>query len=1308
MPNNDHSIQYLKNIKKRLQTQELSVMVGAGFSKNVNNDLFPSWWQLLADMVKCMHEKAYEEDYDRLPKKSRITYKEFLENRIDRYIKQAGPLKVASNYMQLIGYRESLDAYIEAHTPFIQEKAGQKSLFYYNGGLLQDIPLSDEDLSTHTKLVNLPWNNIYTTNYDNLLEECVNADTEQNIHQQIIEQKKQITITEETVFKAKLKIPELEETYQKAKLKLDNAGKDMVEGTLPPSYNVEKEQKELAKTQGAQSNNRYQIERGIDELKGLEKQLSDLENQLKECAKIVTHSSQLALKKTRNIIKLHGSLRMPGETDYGFDNDAHKNYVITQEDFDTYPHKHEAFTQLMRISLLQESFCLIGFSGVDPNFLAWIGWVRDVLFRDSDKSLSDKTDDSKPNEKIYLIEPSAKSAEYNKITFYQNHRIAYLPLMTDECIDFLEKETGNNLIDKNSKKEILNLFFDYLRIDTNKTGPELAVELSYQNKFNQICDNLNKLNHSVDPIDVFQVIKDIAPIVELTPYNRIPSVFFSYDHPRYHFLRSATIYLKAVKGNLEARSLLLKVIFHLIRVQFYPHSVLFHDAITKFSELQRLAKKTDDEIYAASIMIDLHDAVWENDNKKVADLSKKLKKFSFEFIRQETQYLNALHEAISLKFGLLKVRLIQWRAIGHWKIKKAGLLSLIDKEEAKKNIKGQQQVLLQEHVYELELYVFLTHNRFGSYDPSRNELRLYKSKGLKPTSENLDYLVAEINKKEEKIKPYGAGKFSISNSFSLSKTNIYLQGMQLLGILMENGLPITYLSFDKTYNLLRNTIRISPFPVVFYALQYSNEELLKRLGQDIAFSDEAAPHLISICSHLHQAYLESETPQEFIQSIEFLFSELLIAISPVAWEQFFYDVWKIKIANKALFRNRMHERSRFVQNALKYIQRADIISQVIIDCLGKFVQTESKGTDIAIDFLYNLSSNPFLKAHADEIKDQVGKDFRTFIDRLPEDTSIIFVLGNLYPLLSESDKMQIKRILKEIDYRSISNARIWSVFIYFAADNQHLLNNIKEAIVVSPLLWNAGFTDHGVSSHSEYILLHKLRKNDEIGIEWTESEAVAIFNKLSNEFDRMSEWLKKRDERGHFSFILEEMKQFLEDETTQLRGLPAFKGVYEKVTVAFNQQKQFADVIEGLVSDDQNKVLWAIGELVRPIYEFKNVSEHETALSILVNKVLLQSQPALEASCHNVARIFYDFRANDYLRKFENYLVEILKRYNLMFPEGVDKPFIEEQLITIAFVLKSWGEEIHVVEQYLRRISTNRYNNIRFTLKFKLEGLVED
>lgn len=67
------------------------------------------------------------------------------------------------------------------------------------------------------------------------------------------------------------------------------------------------------------------------------------------------------------IIKLHGSLRDGADV------------VISEEDYRAYPQRRAAFLNTVRQVFIENELCLLGFSGDDPNFLQWAGWVRDRL-----------------------------------------------------------------------------------------------------------------------------------------------------------------------------------------------------------------------------------------------------------------------------------------------------------------------------------------------------------------------------------------------------------------------------------------------------------------------------------------------------------------------------------------------------------------------------------------------------------------------------------------------------------------------------------------------------------------------------------------------------------------------------------------------------------------------------------------------------------------------------------------------------------------------------------------------------------------
>lgn len=82
---------------------------------------------------------------------------------------------------------------------------------------------------------------------------------------------------------------------------------------------------------------------------------------------VVTNKNTLLYKTAPRIIKLHGSFPDCSP------------FIMTEDDFRTYPQKYPEFVNTVRQALIENVFCLLGFSGEDPNFLSWLGWLRDVM-----------------------------------------------------------------------------------------------------------------------------------------------------------------------------------------------------------------------------------------------------------------------------------------------------------------------------------------------------------------------------------------------------------------------------------------------------------------------------------------------------------------------------------------------------------------------------------------------------------------------------------------------------------------------------------------------------------------------------------------------------------------------------------------------------------------------------------------------------------------------------------------------------------------------------------------------------------------
>jgi len=82
---------------------------------------------------------------------------------------------------------------------------------------------------------------------------------------------------------------------------------------------------------------------------------------------LIESISGIPLSMKPRIVKLHGSFP------------AVKPFIYSEEDYRTYPALYAPFVNMVQQSIMENELVLLGFSGDDPNFLQWTGWVRDNL-----------------------------------------------------------------------------------------------------------------------------------------------------------------------------------------------------------------------------------------------------------------------------------------------------------------------------------------------------------------------------------------------------------------------------------------------------------------------------------------------------------------------------------------------------------------------------------------------------------------------------------------------------------------------------------------------------------------------------------------------------------------------------------------------------------------------------------------------------------------------------------------------------------------------------------------------------------------
>lgn len=306
---------HINEIARKLQDKRVAIMVGAGFSKNVKvspgQTIFPTWHELGNIIFKEVRNKE--------PGKN------------DIYLSAA---RLAEEYEAVYG-RVALDQLIKDSIPDAQ----------------------CEHSKLHERLLELPWADIFTTNYDTFLE--------------------------------------------RATIKANSRKYDLV-----------------------------------------------------------TTKEDLVFSRSPRIVKLHGSFP------------SQRPFIITEKDYRKYPHDFSFFVNTVQQSLIENLFCLIGFSGDDPNFLHWIGWIQDNFGKDF-------------SPKIYLIDILDDMSEAQRMLLERRNIVPInLSLIREEDGVVQEKSAAYadaydkffNYLEKAIKSDILRWGNGSSRSPKNKTHDETKLQ----------------------------------------------------------------------------------------------------------------------------------------------------------------------------------------------------------------------------------------------------------------------------------------------------------------------------------------------------------------------------------------------------------------------------------------------------------------------------------------------------------------------------------------------------------------------------------------------------------------------------------------------------------------------------------------------------------------------------------------------------------------------------------------------------------------------------------------------------------------
>ena len=359
---------------------------------------------------------------------------------------------------------------------------------------------------------------------------------------------------------------------------------------------------------------------------------------------LVTKDYDLVNAIRPRIVKLHGSF--PSTVPF----------IITEEQFRVYPRTHAAFVNTVQQALVENILVLFGFSGTDPNFLNWIGWIRDNLGTKLTNKIYLIAVDSISNAKLKLF--NERNINVVDLTVFKNSEKADRSLLLSSFIgELLSKK----------KKDKLNWADDLTKID-----------------FNQ--------NKSIDLEQIVQILETERkeyPGWIILPKNQRESLYYKTNG----LISDQKILKKLSNSEISVKFLFEfnwrweKCLYPLYtNMQTLYERVLGLDESQKTIKIELFEKSVQEK--AIELILALYRSFREDANKQKCELYETIldsliQKMSLSQKHRYT-YEKILYDSLLYNYKHFIEKIENWdtsNAAPIWQIKKAGLLSEIGKQQ---------------------------------------------------------------------------------------------------------------------------------------------------------------------------------------------------------------------------------------------------------------------------------------------------------------------------------------------------------------------------------------------------------------------------------------------------------------------------------------------------------------------------------------------------------------------------------------------------------------------------------------------------
>ena len=1236
----DNNKNYIRKIGSDIHS--MSFIIGAGFSKNIS-DKYLTWGELLQDMIHEMYAKEMRSGY----------MNEW------EIINKYGYLGIASEYIGRKGYHEAIDVYIEQRTPVLIDNGNGTYDMKLGNAMVKNV-----DVSLHRTLLGMKVKNVYTFNYDNALDVYRDLTYTSERAREIRQSDSNLKLIDELQSKVASLKSDLEslKDYSSDEYKISDLKED-----LDKRYEVIVSNPVAQRVYGFQDCKRKTKKEILDEVynatslyrQQILESVIQWNTHKQDAYFVVKKSGDITIGDARrNIFKLHGSLRKIDNTDehidYGFDYDNHTQYIIAQEDYDSYNQKHEAFVDLMRISLLKDAYCIIGFSCDDPNFLLWINWVKDIV----DREAAANKEENFWNK--YFINVDNEELDPDKKLLLHNHYIRVVDL-------YKVYPTASD------RKERLLAFFD----DINKMQTAKSITNDFWEHF-----DFNSNNSLQEKNTVVYDKKKIDKVWNLTKDNPFSFLSKPFEYYRFYFLERIR---NVIKARLMDESICKSFLMAANQDNLPLDVVLDDDEVAYISDfVSSVADISLRDNYKQ--LIDegkLLDNEWEADESDNTDqsvlnqITQSLFNFDFEKCHKLIKHWTPQSQYYQTIRFVIQVSLRR-------KVKVEELENILTVHESHKYNNDQEYMVALELPLGLHEYFWGDKNFNAKSEAIQSKIEeiVSKNKDVMRLSDYFTRLQKEL-RKEEKVKPLGrSGRtmtFGSSDSVTLGAIRI-LQVFVKMGFITRNMFA-RWVSNESLFLIVERIYALYPYPCLYFASLCTNKDFSKRVAQLYCFSSlekiqNVLPDLlVKILKACHSEKLSEES-----KNVLYIYATSFIKrVHPRYWRKEFMTLYKKQNLGNRNEREFYETKYSFAQQAVAYMDDASFSHEIIDSILDK-------GADIT------HNDNVLLIAATKNIKELSKEQIRKvyFLMNNTKNEPQVFILFNMRNFIP---KRKFYDWLEHLDKKLLKSPSLILAVCHVARQCKRFENLALSLLEESDYLWSTGINEqdgHIVVSGTQAIDVDTFDRDIRI----IGDAEIKAFNLIKTELALLEKAQQSRFYEDCFqdwSTEVYSMKLFLVRHYNSFEDSKEVDELIKKCEHLYFRISGQNSLQEKLIHQESYKVEEGITELMKGVRTY-GISHFLLEYEIIANLIMQHCTQALDMCIRHFswAVTYKKYQKFFVSHNFQTTVLLILRVYKPYFMGkemeewdlNADKNVVEDCMINMNRWLKSFGLEDADWEKY--------------------------